>query len=104
ELDEFTTAINDFESATAYTNVDTFIKAYEKELGKINDYQKTYECLEQQIQKDSNKLSLELNDQDHLKTTLESLNRDIEDSNNKIDRSEERRVGKERKSRKTRKH
>ncbi len=92
ELDEFTTAINDFESATAYTNVDTFIKAYEKELGKINDYQKTYECLEQQIQKDSNKLSLELNDQDHLKTTLESLNRDIEDSNNKID-EEMNRIG-----------
>src|SRR5699024_7334547 len=49
-------------------------------------------CLEQQIQKDSNKLSLELNDQDHLKTTLESLNRDIEDSNNKID-EEMNRIG-----------
>ena len=85
KLDESTQMINDFENTTHYKDVNKFIAAYDKSLEKVNEYQKKYECLVQQIQKYNNELALEMNNKTHLENTIKSLQKDIKEANHKID-------------------
>ncbi|WP_019467982.1 exonuclease subunit SbcC [Staphylococcus cohnii] len=85
KLDESTQMINDFENTTQYKDVNKFMTAYDKSLEKVNEYQKKYEWLVQQIQKYNNELSLEMNNKAHLEDTIKSLQKDIKEANHKID-------------------
>lgn len=92
KLDENTLMINDFENTTQYTDVDKFITAYDNSLVKVNDYQKQYEWLVQQLQESKNALSLEMNNKTHLDNTEESLQKDIKEADHKIN-NEMNRIG-----------
>lgn len=77
--------INDFENTTKHKNVDAFIKAYELDVVKIQQFDDELEKLGQGIQQAQNELSIEENSKKYLEASCTEIEEELENMGVKID-------------------
>lgn len=76
--------INDFENTTKHKNVDEFIKAYELDVVKIQQFDDKLEKLGQGIQQAQNELSIEENSKKYLEASCTEIKEELENMSVKI--------------------